>query len=87
MDLNLLRSATLSRAGYATYFDGLRESGDGRLALALWDAAPMLPIIEMAGCVFTTLDGERTHRGPDGVATNAALARELRALYRGAGES
>jgi len=39
--LDFLREAAPSRAGYAAYFDGPRETGDGRLALALWgDAGP-----------------------------------------------
>lgn len=55
--------------------------------LALWDAAPLLPIIEMAGGSFTTLDGRATHQGGDGVATNAALADEFRRLFHAAEEA
>src|SRR5690606_33128012 len=52
--------------------------------LAPWDAAPLLPIIEEAGGVFTSLDGRRTHLGGHGVATNAALAGTVREVL-GAG--
>lgn len=55
--------------------------------LALWDAAPLLPIIEMAGGSFTTLDGRATHTGGDGVATNAALAAEFRRLFHATEEA
>ncbi|MBI4409993.1 MAG: histidinol-phosphatase [Gemmatimonadetes bacterium] len=48
--------------------------------LAPWDAAPLLPVIEEAGGVFTDWDGHRTHRGGHGIATNAALANEVRLL-------
>ena len=46
--------------------------------LSPWDAAPLVPIIEEAGGVFTDLDGRRTHLGGHGVATNAALASAVR---------
>ena len=47
--------------------------------LSPWDAAPLQPIIEEAGGVFTTWDGRRTAFGGDALATNAALAAEVRA--------
>jgi histidinol-phosphatase len=43
-----------------------------------WDCAPLLPIVAEAGGVITDWEG-RTHLGPDAVATNGSLARELRA--------
>ena len=45
-----------------------------------WDSAPFLPIIEEAGGVFTSWEGERTAFGRSGVATNGALAADVRRL-------
>lgn len=45
-----------------------------------WDAAPFLPIIEEAGGVFTDWTGARTAFGGAMIATNAALARSVRAI-------
>lgn len=41
--------------------------------MAVWDTAPLLPIIEEAGGRFTSWRGERTIRGGDSVATNGLL--------------
>ena len=49
-----------------------------------WDAAPFLPIISEAGGVFTDWGGQRTAFGGNAIATNAALAVEIRAVL-GAG--
>lgn len=43
-----------------------------------WDAAALLPIVEEAGGVFTDWNGKRTAKGGSGVATNAALAADVR---------
>jgi histidinol phosphatase-like enzyme (inositol monophosphatase family) len=48
--------------------------------VALWDAAAIAPVIEEAGGVLTDWSGERTWRNSSLVATNAALAREIRHL-------
>jgi histidinol phosphatase-like enzyme (inositol monophosphatase family) len=48
--------------------------------MASWDSAPLLPIVEEAGGVFTDWAGARTAFGGSAIATNAALAREVRAL-------
>lgn len=53
---------------------------DGRMAA--WDAAALQPIIEEAGGVFTDWAGTRTAFGGSAIATNAALAAEVRALLR-----
>jgi histidinol-phosphatase len=50
--------------------------------LAAWDAAPLQPIIEEAGGVFTDWTGTRTAFGGGAIATNAELAAETRALLR-----
>ena len=47
--------------------------------MAPWDAAALQPIIEEAGGVFTDWSGRRTAFGGSSVATNAALAAEVRA--------
>lgn len=48
--------------------------------LSLWDAAALAPIIEEAGGAFTDWGGARTHRVASAIATNAALADEVRDL-------
>ena len=44
-----------------------------------WDAACFLPIVEEAGGAFTSWEGRRTAFGRSAIATNAALAAEVRA--------
>jgi histidinol-phosphatase len=53
--------------------------------LSPWDSAVLLPIIEEAGGVFTDWSGTRTAFGGSAVATNRALAAEVRAILRGTG--
>ena len=54
--------------------------------LADWDSAALFPIVEEAGGVFTDVRGRRTAFGGSAIATNAKLARRLRAaLGIGAG--
>lgn len=48
--------------------------------LSPWDAAALQPIIEEAGGVFTDWTGARTSFGGNGIATNAALASQVREL-------
>ena len=50
-----------------------------------WDTAAFLPIIEEAGGVFTTWEGERSAFGRSAVATNAALAEPVRRVLAGHG--
>ena len=50
------------------------------LRMGDWDSACLLPIIEEAGGVFTDLAGRRTAFGGSAVATNAALAVEVRRM-------
>jgi histidinol phosphatase-like enzyme (inositol monophosphatase family) len=54
--------------------------------LAVWDAAALCPVIEEAGGVFTDWTGCRTHLGGHAIATNAALASQIRALLGVEGE-
>ncbi|MGZ3458379.1 MAG: histidinol-phosphatase [Archangium sp.] len=48
--------------------------------LSPWDAAALQPIIEEAGGVFTDWTGTRTSFGGNAIATNAALASQVREL-------
>ena len=48
--------------------------------LSPWDAAALQPIIEEAGGVFTDWSGASTAFGGSAVATNAALAADVRAM-------
>jgi len=48
-----------------------------------WDSAALRPIIEEAGGVFTDWDGRATHTSPHVVATNRALADEIRRVLAG----
>ena len=76
------------RAGYArTWGDcyGYLLVATGRaeamadMIMAPWDAAALQPIIEEAGGAFTDWTGRRTAFGGNAVASNAALASEIRA--------
>ena len=51
--------------------------------MAPWDAAALQPIIEEAGGVFTDWSGRRTAFGGNSVASNAALAAEVRTALGG----
>jgi histidinol-phosphatase len=48
--------------------------------LSIWDAAALAPIIDEAGGVFSAWGPGSDHRAGSAVATNAALAREVRAV-------
>ncbi len=51
--------------------------------MAIWDAAPLLPILEEAGGSFTDWQGSPTIRGGDGVGTNGVLLDEVLKLLHG----
>jgi fructose-1,6-bisphosphatase/inositol monophosphatase family enzyme len=51
--------------------------------LSPWDAAALLPIVQEAGGVFTDWNGQATAFGGSGIATNGALANEVRRLLIG----
>jgi len=51
---------------------------DGKMSV--WDAAALQPVITEAGGVFTDWTGRETAFGGNAIASNAALAREARAL-------
>lgn len=69
--------------GYLLVATGRAEAMVDEL-LSPWDAAALQPIIEEAGGVFTDFKGVRTSFGGSAIATNAALAQQVRALL-GAG--
>jgi histidinol phosphatase-like enzyme (inositol monophosphatase family) len=50
--------------------------------MCAWDAAPMLPILEEAGGVFTDWLGRRTSHSGQGIATNPLLLPQVLALVR-----
>ncbi|MEJ7718868.1 MAG: inositol monophosphatase family protein [Thermoleophilaceae bacterium] len=53
--------------------------------LSPWDAAAVMPVITEAGGVFTDWSGRATAFGGSAVATNGALAGEVRQLLSGDG--
>jgi histidinol-phosphatase len=65
--------------GYALVATGRAEAMLDPV-LSLWDAAALPPIIEEAGGVLTDWNGQPAHDHGHLVATNAALAGEIRAL-------
>jgi len=82
--LRLARSAALSRSwgdcyGYLLVATGRAEAMLDR-GLAPWDAAAVCLAVSEAGGVFTNWCGQLTAFGGSGVATNASLARQVRAL-------
>ena len=50
--------------------------------LAVWDAAPLLPILQEAGGTFTDWQGDATISGGNGVGTNGLLFDEVLGLLR-----
>lgn len=48
--------------------------------MSVWDSAALMPVIEEAGGVFTDWDGRATAFGGSAIASNAALAGEVRAV-------
>lgn len=82
----LRRRARLVRTWGDAYGYALVATGRAEAMLdakfSLWDAAAVRPIIEEAGGVFTSWEGEPSHEAGSGVGTNAALAEELRQILR-----
>ena len=65
--------------GYALVATGRAEAMVDP-TMSVWDSAALKPVIEEAGGLFTDWQGESTHLGGSAVATNAALATEIRSL-------
>jgi histidinol phosphatase-like enzyme (inositol monophosphatase family) len=70
--------------GYALVATGRAEAMFDPV-LSVWDAAALPPIIEEAGGVITDWNGEDSYGNGHLVATNAALAVEIRARMRDGG--
>ncbi|MCI0670359.1 MAG: histidinol-phosphatase [Myxococcaceae bacterium] len=80
----LARRAALSRTwgdcyGYLLVATGRAEVMADEV-LSPWDAVALLPIITEAGGAFTDWAGNPSAFGGNGIATNGALAREVRGL-------
>jgi histidinol-phosphatase len=65
--------------GYALVATGRAEAMLDPV-VAIWDTAPLAPIIEEAGGVLTDWNGAPGPRGGSAIATNAALAQQVRRL-------
>lgn len=81
--LRLATTAAVSRTWGDCYGYLLVATGRAEVmvdtVLSPWDAAPLVPIIEEAGGVFTDWEGNRNWSGGGGaIATNAALAEDAR---------
>jgi len=82
--LELSNAASVSRSwgdcfGYLLVATGRAEAMCDPI-LSPWDAAALQPIIEEAGGVFTDWSGASTAFGGSAIATNRALAEDVRAL-------
>jgi histidinol phosphatase-like enzyme (inositol monophosphatase family) len=82
----LVANVALTRTWADCYAYVLVATGRAEVALDpvmnLWDCAALLPIVEEAGGKFTDWKGERTIRGNEAVATNAALHDTVLAALR-----
>ena len=65
--------------GYALVATGRAEAMADPI-MAPWDLAALVPVVEEAGGVFTDWDGRPGYPATSAVATNAALATEVREL-------
>lgn len=68
--------------GYALVATGRAEAMLDPV-LSPWDSAAIKPVIEEAGGVFTDWTGAANHLGGNVIATNAALAEEIRSTLEG----
>jgi len=68
--------------GYALVATGRAEIMVDPIVSA-WDTAAVRPVIQEAGGVFTDWNGAASHTSGHAIATNAALASEVRALLGG----
>jgi len=83
----LRRAAGLTRTWADAYGYALVATGRAEVMLdpivSVWDAAALQPVIEEAGGIFTDWEGRATHLSDDAIATNTALADEVRELLTG----
>jgi len=85
--LRLQAAARLSRTwgdcyGYLMVATGRAELMVDPVA-AVWDLAPLLPILEEAGGTFTDWQGRRTIHSGQAIATNGLVRDEVLAIVRG----
>jgi histidinol-phosphatase len=77
----LAAASQLTRTWADCYAYVLVATGRAEVAvdptMAVWDNGPLLPILEAAGGRFTDLQGVRTIRGGNGLATNGKLHEEV----------
>jgi len=82
--LNLAGAVATSRTWGDAYGYLLVATGRAEImvdpVLSPWDAAPLVPIVQEAGGVYTDWDGGGGFAGESAIATNAALAPEARRL-------
>jgi histidinol-phosphatase len=80
----LIRQAALFRTWGDCYGYFLVATGRAEVmvdpVVSEWDIAAFLPIIEEAGGVITDWTGARTAQGGNAIATNTALARDVRRI-------
>ena len=82
----LVARANMIRTWGDSYAYVLVATGRAEIAIDpqmnLWDAAPLLPILQEAGGTYTDWKGNATVEGGEGLATNGYLLEEVLALIR-----
>ncbi|MGD0899646.1 MAG: histidinol-phosphatase [Thermoguttaceae bacterium] len=80
----LQKAARLSRSWGDCYGYLMVATGRAELmvdpVVAVWDLAPLLPILEEAGGTFTDWQGRRTIHSGQGIATNGRILEEVLAM-------
>ena len=88
--LELSARAMLARTWGDAYGYALVATGRADVmidpACALWDAAPLIVVIEEAGGVFTDVRGRRSHARGSALATNRPLRVEVERIVGAAGD-
>lgn len=83
----LTKAAKLSRTWGDAYGYMLVATGQAEAmvdpVMNLWDAAPLLPILQEAGGTFTDWQGRATTTAGEGIATNALVLDEVLRLVNG----
>jgi len=83
----LCESSRITRGWGDAYGHALVATGRAEImvdpVLAVWDAAPLLPIVREAGGRFTDLQGNETIHGKSGVSTNGHLHADVLATLSG----
>jgi histidinol-phosphatase len=83
----LCESSRITRGWGDAYGHALVATGRAEVmvdpVLAVWDAAPLLPIVREAGGRFTDLQGNETIHGGSGISTNGPLHADVLATLSG----